>query len=138
MILRPPRSTRPDTLFPYTTLFRSEVDVFIGMGGNFVSAAPDTERTAAGLASCGLTVQVSTKLNKSHAVSGEEALILPCLGRTEIDRTGALVQSVTVEAPMGAVHPPRASVEPRSPALRGHGATPAAIAGATPPGNRTP
>src|SRR3546814_8429454 len=138
MILRPPRSTRPDTLFPYTTLFRSEVDVFIGMGGNFVSAAPDTERTAAGLASCGLTVQVSTKLNKSHAVCGEEALILPCLGRTEIDRTGGLVQSVTVEDSMGEVHATRGSVEPRSPALRSEVAIICGIAAATLPGSSIP
>src|SRR3546814_10807798 len=79
----PPREHGLDTVDAIRAMARGEVDVFIGMGGNFVSAAPDTERTAAGLASCGLTVQVSTKLNKSHAVCGEEALILPCLGRTE-------------------------------------------------------
>ena len=61
------------------------VDLFFCMGGNFISATPDTEVTANGLNKVKLTVQVSTKLNRSHLVTGETALILPCLGRTEID-----------------------------------------------------
>ena len=134
----PPREHGLDTVDAIRAMARGEVDVFIGMGGNFVSAAPDTERTAAGLASCGLTVQVSTKLNKSHAVCGEEALILPCLGRTEIDRTGGLVQSVTVEDSMGEVHATRGSVEPRSPALRSEVAIICGIAAATLPGSSIP
>ncbi len=62
--------------------------IFIGMGGNFVSAAPDTEVTEAAMRNAELTVHVSTKLNRSHVVTGDEALILPALGRTERDATG--------------------------------------------------
>ena len=64
---------------------RGEVKVFVGMGGNFALAAPDTASTFDALRNCELTVQVSTKLNRSHLVHGRQALILPCLGRTEKD-----------------------------------------------------
>ncbi|MFX5622831.1 hypothetical protein ABTE00_21995, partial [Acinetobacter baumannii] len=60
--------------------------VFIGLGGNFAQATPDSPRTHAALASCDLTVHISTKLNRSHLTTGRDALILPCLGRTDIDR----------------------------------------------------
>src|SRR5690606_37980325 len=94
------------------------VDVFVAMGGNFLAATPDTEATAAGLRRTKLTVQVSTKLNRSHAVGGEAALILPCLGRTEIDRTGGTEQRVTVEDWMSMVHASAGRLEPASPDLR--------------------
>ena len=71
--------------------------VFFAMGGNFVAAAPDTHVTEAAMRRAALTVQVSTKLNRSHVVPGEEALILPTLGRSEQDHTGGVVQRVTVE-----------------------------------------
>jgi anaerobic selenocysteine-containing dehydrogenase len=83
---------------------RGEVGVFMGMGGNFASATPDTDRTAEGLRRCGLTVQVSTKLNRGHLITGREALILPCLGRTERDVRGSGEQFVTVENSMSVVH----------------------------------
>ncbi|HAS11074.1 MAG TPA: hypothetical protein DCS55_11255 [Acidimicrobiaceae bacterium] len=134
----PPREHGLDTVDAIRAMARGEVDVFVGMGGNFVSAAPDTERTAAGLASCRLTVQVSTKLNKSHALCGEEALILPCLGRTEIDRTGGLVQSVTVEDSMGEVHATQGSVEPVSEHLRSEVDIVCAMAEAARPGSTIP
>jgi molybdopterin-dependent oxidoreductase alpha subunit len=136
--LDPPRAHGLDTVDTIRAMARGEVDVFVGMGGNFVSAAPDTERTAAGLASCGLTVQVSTKLNKSHARCGEEALILPCLGRTEIDRTGGLVQAVTVEDSMGEVHATQGSVEPVSGNLRSEVDIVCSIAQAARPGSSIP
>ena len=134
----PPREHGLDTVDAIRAMARGEVDVFMGMGGNFVAAAPDTERTAAGLASCRLTVQVSTKLNRSHVVCGEEALILPCLGRTEIDRTGGLVQSVTVEDSMGEVHATQGSVEPASEDLRSEVAIVCGIAEAALPGSTIP
>ena len=76
------------------------VEVFVSMGGNFVLAAPDTPFTAAGLNKCKLTVQVSTKLNRSHLVHGQKALILPCLGRTERDIQASGPQIISTEDSM--------------------------------------
>lgn len=90
------------------------VDTFFCMGGNFLSATPDTTLTAEGINNVGLTVQVSTKLNRSHLVTGKEALILPCLGRTEIDRKNGVEQFVTVENSMGIVHTSIGKLEPCS------------------------
>ena len=81
----PPREPGYDTVGAIEAMAEGRVDVFLAMGGNFVAAAPDTDVTRAALARCGLTVQISTKLNRSHLCTGEEALILPCLGRTERD-----------------------------------------------------
>ncbi len=92
--------------------------VFLAMGGNFLSAAPDTEATARALRNCGLTVHVATKPNRSHLVHGEEALLLPTLGRTERDLTGGSEQFVTVEDSMSAVHASRGTLEPASADLR--------------------
>ena len=82
----PPRHHGYDTVAAIAAMAAGDVDVFVGLGGNFVAAAPDTDVTGAALERCALTVQVSTKLNRSHVRCGAEALILPCLGRTEIDR----------------------------------------------------
>ncbi len=89
--------------------------VFIAMGGNFLSAAPDTEATAAALRSCELTVHVSTKPNRSHLAHGQEGLILPTLGRTERDFRGGKEQFVTVEDSMSAVHSSHGTLDPRVP-----------------------
>jgi molybdopterin-dependent oxidoreductase alpha subunit len=78
--------------------------VFFGMGGNFAIATPDSDATARGLRRCALTVNVTTKLNRSHLLHGREALILPCLGRTEIDMQASGPQAVTVEDSMSMVH----------------------------------
>ena len=94
------------------------VDVFFCMGGNFISATPDTLATAEGLNNVKLTVQVSTKLNRSHLVTGETALILPCLGRTEIDLQDGKEQFVTVENSMGIVHTSQGGLSPASKNLR--------------------
>jgi molybdopterin-dependent oxidoreductase alpha subunit len=91
--------------------------VFIAMGGNFLSATPDTEFTAAALRRCALTAQVSTKLNRSHLVTGRTALILPCLGRSERDLQAGGEQFVTVEDSMGIINPSRGRLEPASPHL---------------------
>ncbi|MCV5991042.1 CbbBc protein, partial [Escherichia coli] len=78
--------------------------VFIGLGGNFAQATPDTERTHNAMRNCNLTVHISTKLNRSHLVTGKDALILPCLGRTEIDQQATGPQGVTVEDTFSMVH----------------------------------
>jgi molybdopterin-dependent oxidoreductase alpha subunit len=93
------------------------VQVLFALGGNFASATPDTEATFAAMRTCRLTVHVSTKLNRAHVVTGRQALILPCLGRTERDRTGGREQIVTVEDSMSVVHTSRGSLPPASPDL---------------------
>jgi molybdopterin-dependent oxidoreductase alpha subunit len=90
------------------------VRAFFSMGGNFVSATPDSTATAAAMTGLELTVHVSTKLNRSHALCGEESLILPCLGRTERDDQLAGPQSVTVEDSMGMVHLSQGRLAPAS------------------------
>ena len=107
----PPTETGFDTVAAIEAMADGRAKVFMGMGGNFVSAAPDTEATMAALRRCRLTVQVSTKLNRSHTVTGEQALVLPTLGRT--DRG----EPVTVEDSMGMVHLSRGLLEPPSPDL---------------------
>jgi molybdopterin-dependent oxidoreductase alpha subunit len=92
--------------------------VFIGMGGNFVSATPDTDVTEAALRSCALTVQISTKLNRSHVVHGRTALILPTLGRTDRDVQAGGKQLVSVEDSMSMVHLSRGSLTPPSEHVR--------------------
>jgi molybdopterin-dependent oxidoreductase alpha subunit len=88
--------------------------VFFALGGNFLSATPDTDFTAAALRRCRLTAHVSTKLNRSHLITGDRALILPCLGRTEIDVQAATPQFVTTENSMGVVQVSRGSLQPAS------------------------
>ena len=88
--------------------------VFLSMGGNFLSAMSDTKATADSLNSCSLTVQISTKPNRSHLITGKTALILPCLGRSEIDRSGTKNQFVTVENSMGVVHMSKGRARPAS------------------------
>src|SRR5207245_11592381 len=77
--------------------------VFFALGGNFLSATPDTEYTAGALRRCRLTVHVSTKLNRAHLITGKQALILPCLGRTEIDQQATGPQFMTTENSMAVV-----------------------------------
>ena len=88
--------------------------VFMGMGGNFVRATPDSDVTEAALKKLSLTVQISTKLNKSHLITGRQALILPTLGRTERDTQAGGDQRVTVEDSMSAVHASRGRLAPAS------------------------
>ncbi|MDB3854753.1 FdhF/YdeP family oxidoreductase [Euryarchaeota archaeon] len=88
--------------------------VFLAMGGNFVSAMSDTNRTSNALSNCDLTVHISTKPNRSHLLSGKIGLILPCLGRTEIDESTVGHQFVTVENSMGIVHSSRGTSKPAS------------------------
>ncbi len=113
----PPRQHGWDVVQSIHAMERDEAKVFIGMGGNFLSATPDTERTARALARCNLTVQVSTKLNRAHLITGKQALILPCLGRTERDAQPSGPQLVSVENSMGIVHSSQGRLQPASPDL---------------------
>ncbi|MDG3013225.1 FdhF/YdeP family oxidoreductase [Speluncibacter jeojiensis] len=113
-----PREHGHDTVAALRAMRDGKAKVFIGMGGNFVSATPDTAVTEAGLRQCALTVQVSTKLNRSHVVHGEVALILPTLGRTEADVQATGDQQVSVEDSMSMVHLSHGRLEPASPYLR--------------------
>ena len=113
-----PREHGFDTVGAIHALRDGDARVFFAMGGNFVAASPDTQVTEAAMRSAALTVQVSTKLNRSHVVTGGEALILPALGRSERDRTGGRDQRVTVEDSMSAVHASRGPLTPPSEHLR--------------------
>jgi molybdopterin-dependent oxidoreductase alpha subunit len=115
-----------------------DLKVFVGMGGNFALATPDTAYTFEALRTCDLTVQVSTKLNRSHIVHGTRALILPCLGRTEKDHQRGGVQSVSVEDSMAMVHLSKGMNEPASPHLLSEPAIVAGMALATLPHSKTP
>ncbi|MDT5106887.1 MAG: hypothetical protein QOI25_4400, partial [Mycobacterium sp.] len=113
-----PRTHGHDVVNAIRAMRDGHARVFIGMGGNFVSATPDTEVTEAALRSCALTVQISTKLNRSHVVHGRTALILPTLGRTDRDMQAGRKQLVSVEDSMSMVHLSRGSLTPPSEHLR--------------------
>ena len=113
----PPRNHGLDTVKSILAMHDGQAKVFFALGGNFLSATPDTDFTAAALRRCRLTAHVSTKLNRSHVVTGDRALILPCLGRTEVDVQTSGPQFVTTENSMGVVQMSRGSLEPASPEL---------------------
>ena len=105
--------------------------VFLAMGGNFLSAMSDTNRTSTALSNCNLTVHISTKPNRSHLVTGKTGLILPCLGRTEEDISQIVgKQFVTVENSMGIVHSSTGTFKPASDKLISEPAIVSGIAGA--------
>ncbi|MFD5386773.1 FdhF/YdeP family oxidoreductase [Streptomyces sp. NPDC056669] len=110
----PPREHGFDVVRAIRALRDGQAKVFFAMGGNFVAASPDTEVTEGAMRAARLTVHVSTKLNRSHVVTGARALILPTLGRTERDLQGGGPQFVTVEDSMGMVHASRGRLEPAS------------------------
>lgn len=113
-----PREHGWDTVDSIRAMRDGRGRVFFGMGGNFVSATPDTEVTEAALRNCDLTVQVSTKLNRSHVVHGRTALILPTLGRTDEDLQAGARQQVSVEDSMSMVHLSTGRLKPVSAHLR--------------------
>jgi molybdopterin-dependent oxidoreductase alpha subunit len=110
----PPRNHGFDTVRAIQAMHDGHAKIFFALGGNFLSATPDTDFTAAALRRCRLTAHVSTKLNRSHLVTGNRALILPCLGRTEIDVQGMGPQFVTTENSMGVVQVSQGTLEPAS------------------------
>jgi molybdopterin-dependent oxidoreductase alpha subunit len=127
----PPRRHGWDTVDSIQALHRGEAKVFFALGGNFLSATPDTEYTAQALSRCELTVHVSTKLNRAHLITGKQALILPCLGRTDRDIQPSGPQFVSVENSMGIVHTSRGHLEPPSLQLLSEPAIVARLAVAT-------
>jgi molybdopterin-dependent oxidoreductase alpha subunit len=114
----PPRKHGLDSVAAVKAFRDGGARVFFGLGGNFVSAMSDTAVTEDALRRADLTVQVSTKPNRSHVVHGREALILPPLGRSEKDLTGGRQQRVTVEDSLCAVHSSKGPLEPTSEQLR--------------------
>ncbi|MFG1785617.1 FdhF/YdeP family oxidoreductase [Rhodococcus oryzae] len=113
-----PRKHGWDTVAAIRGMRDGKGSVFMAMGGNFIRATPDTEATEAALRSCALTVQVSTKLNRSHVVTGRTAIILPTLGRTDKDIQSGGKQMVSVEDSMSMVHLSRGNLTPVSDQLR--------------------
>jgi molybdopterin-dependent oxidoreductase alpha subunit len=113
----PPREHGYDVVDAIRAMRDGRASVFVALGGNFAAATPDSEVTAAALRRCALTVQISTKLNRSHAICGETALILPTLGRTERDVQASGEQAVSVEDSMSNVHASRGRLDPASPDL---------------------
>lgn len=127
-----PRDVGYDVVNSILAMHAERASVFFAMGGNFLQATPDTEYTAEALRKCSLTVQVSTKLNRSHVVTGRTALILPCLGRSELDLNAkGDPQFSTVENSMGVVHQSKGTLAPASPNLRSEMAIVAQLAATT-------
>ncbi|ENM5889844.1 FdhF/YdeP family oxidoreductase [Vibrio mimicus] len=126
-----PRTHGHNAVLAIKAMEEKRAKVFVGLGGNFAQATPDTPRTHAAMRNCELTVHIATKLNRSHLVTGRDALILPCLGRTEIDMQANGPQGVTVEDTFSMVHLSYGQLKPRSPHLRSEAAILAGIAKAT-------
>ena len=127
----PPKEHGFDTVKSIKAMYSGEAKVFMGMGGNFLSATPDTEYTAKAMSNCDLTIHVSTKINRSHLVHGKTALILPTLGRTDLDIQANGKQFVSVEDSMGVVHSSTGILTPVSDTLMSEPAIVAGIAKAT-------
>jgi molybdopterin-dependent oxidoreductase alpha subunit len=133
---QPPRRHGLDTVHAIQAMHEGQAKVFFALGGNFLSATPDTEYTAEALRRCQLTAHVSTKLNRAHVITGKQALILPCLGRTEIDQQANGRQFVTTENSMAVVEEWRGTLPPASEYLLSEPAIVAGLAKAT-LGNRS-
>ncbi|HWZ89678.1 MAG TPA: FdhF/YdeP family oxidoreductase [Polyangiaceae bacterium] len=133
----PPKEHGVDAVNTIRAMHAGTAKVFLGLGGNFLSATPDTNFTAEALQRCKLTVQISTKLNRGHLITGEQALILPCLGRTEHDMQQSGEQFVSVEDTMGVVHLSRGVLPPASEHLRSEPAIVAGMAARTLAGRTT-
>ena len=126
-----PRQPGHNVVSAIAAMLDGRAKVFIGLGGNFAQATPDSARTRQALRNCALTVQISTKLNRSHLTVGRDALILPCLGRTDIDLQASGPQAVTVEDSFSMIHASYGQLEPISPMMRSEPAIIAGIAQAT-------
>ncbi|MFE4833818.1 FdhF/YdeP family oxidoreductase [Arthrobacter sp. NPDC056691] len=113
----PPREHGADAVETIRRMRDGGIKVFVALGGNLVAAISDTHAAEAAMENTDLTVQISTKLNRSHTVTGREALILPTMGRTEIDLQESGPQFVSVEDTVCAVHPSAGRVEPVAPNL---------------------
>ena len=134
----PPREHGFGVVQAIEAMHEGRVKVFVSLGGNLALAAPDTSYTFEALQSCDLTVQVSTKLSRSHIVHGKQALILPCLARSDKDVQAGGPQGISVEDAMSMVHISYGMTDPVSPDLRSECAILAGMAQATLPGSNTP
>jgi molybdopterin-dependent oxidoreductase alpha subunit len=134
----PPHEHGLDTVATIEAMHQGDVKVFVGMGGNFALAVPDTAYAFEALQACDLTVQVSTKLNRSHLVHGRQALILPCIARSERDHQRGGFQRITVEDAMSMVHLSSGKKAPVSPHLLSEPAIIAGMAQATLPDSQVP
>ncbi len=132
----PPRQHGFDTVDAIHAMHNGTVKLFFAMGGNFLSATPDTNYTATALSNCALTVHVSTKLNRSHLVHGKEALILPCLARSDKDEINGKAQFISCENSMGVVQMSKGKLKPVSKELLSEPAIVCRLAKAT-MGNRS-
>ncbi|MGE8497193.1 MAG: FdhF/YdeP family oxidoreductase [Pseudomonas sp.] len=126
-----PRENGHNTVEAINAMVRGDAKVFIGLGGNFAQATPDSPRTHQALQNCELTVQISTKLNRSHLTTGTDALILPCLGRTDIDKQASGPQAVTVEDSFSMIHASFGQLAPLAKTMRSEPSIVAGIAKAT-------
>ena len=127
----PPRRKGYDTVETIRAMDAGKIKAFISLGGNFLSATPDTDVVARGLAKCRLTAFISTKLNRGHLVTGATSMILPCLGRTEIDVQASGRQFTTVEDTLGVVSSSRGVLTPVSEHIKSEVAIVAGIGAAT-------
>src|ERR1700722_14562790 len=127
----PPQKWGYDTVETMHAMFDGDVKVFFAISGNFLSNTPDTVYSAHAMQRCKLTAHVSTKLNRSHLITGERALILPCLGRTEEDIQATGKQFLTIEDSMGIINPTQGFFPPASPDLLSDVAIIASLANAT-------
>lgn len=127
----PPRAHGHTVIETIAAMERGEAKVFVGLGGNFAVAAPDPVRTFAAMRKLDMAVHVATKPNRTHLLVGKAALLLPCLGRTELDVRAGVRQSVTVEDSMSMVHASRGLNPPASEHLLSEPAIVAGIATAT-------
>ncbi|MBQ0744378.1 MAG: FdhF/YdeP family oxidoreductase [Pseudomonas sp.] len=126
-----PRQQGHNTVEAINAMLAGQVKVFVALGGNFAQATPDTPRTHQALQRCQLTVQISTKLNRSHLTPGRDALILPCLGRTDIDIQASGPQAVSVEDSFSMIHASYGQLPPLSAQMRSEPAIIAGMAQAT-------
>ncbi|OLU29526.1 CbbBc protein [Pseudomonas sp. PA15(2017)] len=126
-----PRDNGHNTVEAINAMVDGQAKVFIALGGNFAQATPDSPRTHQALQNCDLTVQISTKLNRSHLTTGKDALILPCLGRTDIDIQATGPQAITVEDSFSMIHASNGQLDPLSKDMRSEPAIVAGIAKAT-------
>ena len=115
---KPPEKIGLDTVNAIESMYNGKSKIFIALGGNFLSAASDTQYTAQALQNCSLTVNISTKLNRTHVIPGKTSIILPTLGRTELDNHNSINRFVTVENSMGKVHRSKGVLQPASDELK--------------------
>jgi molybdopterin-dependent oxidoreductase alpha subunit len=134
--IKPPRAFGHDAVAAMQAMAEGHSKVLISLGGNLATALPHPARCAAAMRRLDLSVHIATKLNRSHLLVGKESIILPCLGRTELDLQATGPQSVTVEDSMSMVHASRGSLQPASAQLRSEPAIVAGIAQATLPSSK--